>query len=278
MCRESSGSQVLALNEELRRLIHQFDEQQSLIQNHENNIAGKQRELADLESRQATNAKAQEAIEAAKATLQVKIDDLTSQLSDRDKERQDHHANRQELEKQLDGLRQTMAAKSDEDIRRREVDNSREAEMSRLRDQTSTLQKSLDDHRESSAKMANQLRVDVEGLKSSHQAAQRDLKASQAILKKKEEELAEVRKAVDAADERRRGVEIELREVRAQKEKVESDMQAVGSAKDVGAENLQRPAESPLTPLSRYTGSRAQNPGHAGEVQRARRCGIADRG
>ena len=185
---DASGSKLSGLNEELQRLGLQYDEAQATVRRHEMSIAAKQRELAEMESKQATNSKAREAVESAKAALQVRIDALTSDLAIRDQERSQHSAARQKLEKELDNLRKVMDAKSTEDIRRQEAEKSREVEMTRLREQSTAL-KLLDDQRETAQRLANQLRVDVEGLKTSHTTAQRDLKSAQANLKAKEEDL-----------------------------------------------------------------------------------------
>ena len=230
---ESSGSQVSALNEELRRMTLQFDELQSTIKRHESTIVAKQRELTDMESRQATTSKAQEVVEKAKSELQMRIDALMAELALRDQEKSQHSTVRQKLEREIDDLRQVMDAKSSEDIKRREADKSREAEMTRLRDQSTSLQQVLDEQRETAQRLANQLRVDVEGLKNSHTNAQRDLKTAQAGLKEKETDLERLQRDIEAIQERRRGIEGELNGVKSQADGAEKQLRAATQAKEV---------------------------------------------
>ena len=202
------------------------------MKRHEKTIAAKRRELADMESKQATNSKAREAVESAKAALQIKIDALTSDLALRDQERYQHSSARQKLEKELDDLRKVMDVKSTEDIRRQEADRSREAEMTRLREQSTALQKLLDDQRETAQRLANQLRVDVEGLRTSHTTAQRDLKSAQAGLQSKEGDLEKLQRDIEAVQERRRAIEGELKGARNQADGTERQLKSALRAKE----------------------------------------------
>lgn len=204
-----------------------------MVKRHEATISLKLKEIASLESQRKASVQAQEVSDQAKAALQVKAEALTSQIATRDRERQDQTSARQKLEKELDDLRKTMAAKSSEDSKRQEADRSREAEMSRVREQAGALQKALDDQRDAAQSLANRLRVDVEGLKSSHTAAQRDLKTAQAALKDREGSLMQKQSEVDRAEERRRQVEAELSAVREQVKATEDRLRSAVKGRDV---------------------------------------------
>ena len=218
----------------MHRFRGQFDDLQLLIKKHESTITAKQREIADLETQRAGSLKSQEAASIAITALQVHIDDLAAEVATQDLEKKEHSSVRQKLEKELDDLRKVMAAKSNEDFRRQEADKSREAEMTRLREQAASLQKALDDQRDTAAKMANQLRVDVEGLRQGHTTSQRDLKAAQALLKEKESELVRLQKEMDKVEQTKRVIDAELRTVKDHIGAMESKLQGALGAKDVG--------------------------------------------
>jgi myosin protein heavy chain len=134
-----------------------------------------------------------------------------------------------------------MAAKSSEDNKRLEVDKSREAEMARLREEVIKLQKTLDEQREGAQQLANKLKVDVEALRQSHTAAQRELKTVQGTLKDKEAELAKVQSTAQAVENEKRKVEADLAGVRDQLKSTDEKLQATVSAREVSA--VQRSAE-----------------------------------
>ncbi|OCF31660.1 myosin heavy chain [Kwoniella heveanensis BCC8398] len=229
---QSGSTQISGLTDDLRRATSQVEEAQAKLKNQEATVAAKQREITDLQMQHTKALKASTDAEQARAALAVKIDSLKSELSARDKEKQAEILSRQKLQKELDGLRKVMDAKTSEDSKRQEADRSREAEMSRLRDQVSQLQKSLDDQREAAQQLANKLRVDVEGLKQSHTAAQRDLKAAQAVLQEKEDLLAKAQNKINDAETARRKVEAELASVREQLSGTESRLQSAAQARD----------------------------------------------
>nr|XP_018264766.1 myosin heavy chain [Kwoniella dejecticola CBS 10117]OBR86924.1 myosin heavy chain [Kwoniella dejecticola CBS 10117] len=229
---ESGNSQVSALNEDLRRAKDSLEELQSTIKRHESALSSKQQELSNLQAQQARSQQAQEALEQAKTALQIKVDGLKAEILAKDKEKQSEILSRQKLEKELDDLRKIMAAKSSEDSKKQEADKSREQEMSRLRDQVSVLQKSLDEQREAAQQLANKLRVDVEGLKNSHTTAQRDLKAAQVALKEKEDKLAQMQLKINEVAESRRKDAKELEAVREQLSGTESRLQSTAQARD----------------------------------------------
>ncbi|WWC87933.1 uncharacterized protein L201_002833 [Kwoniella dendrophila CBS 6074] len=229
---ESGNSQLTALNEDLRSAKNQLEELQSVIKRHETAISAKQREITDLQARQTKSQKAQEESQQALTAMQVKIESLNTQIISKDKEKRSEISTRQKLEKELDDLRKVMAAKSSEDSRKQEADKSREQEMSRLRDQVSQLQRSLDDQVQAAQQLANKLRVDVESLKSSHTTAQRDLKAAQAALKDKEEKLAAMQVKINEVEEKRRKDLKELEIVREHLSGTESRLQSTAQARD----------------------------------------------
>ncbi|WRT65740.1 uncharacterized protein IL334_002688 [Kwoniella shivajii] len=229
---ESGNSQLSALSEDLRRAKIQLDELQSTIKRHESTISTKQRELFDLQSQHTKSINAQELSDQAQTALNVRIDGLKLEILAKDKERQSEISSRQKLEKELDDLREVMAAKSSEDSKKQEADRSREQEMSCLREQVSHLQKSLDDQRDAAQQLANKLRVDVEGLKSSHTSAQRDLKAAQSALREKEEKMITMQSRINEVEEKRRKDEKELEMIREKLSGTESRLQSTAQARD----------------------------------------------
>ena len=151
-------------------------------------------------------------------------------MATRDRERLQETSARQKLQKDLDDLRIVMATKSSEDNLRREADRSREAEMIRLRENVVLLQKTLDEHRENAQQLANRLRVDVEALRQSHTAAQRNLSAAQDGLREKEKTLGQLQSEANKADNLNRQVAAELTAARQQlavaDEKLRDEVQA----------------------------------------------------
>ncbi|WVQ93464.1 hypothetical protein IAU59_000538 [Kwoniella sp. CBS 9459] len=229
---QNGNTQISGLTDDLRRAKSQLEEAQGALRSQEASLASKQRAFADLQAQHNKALKTSADVEQARAALAVRMDSLKSDLSVKDKEKQTEITARQKLQKELDDLRKVMDAKTSEDSKRQEADRSREAEMSRLRDQVAQLHKSLDDQREAAQQLANKLRVDVEGLKQSHTAAQRDLKAAQAALKEKEDKLAQAQSKFNDAEASRRKVEAELDSVREQLAGTESKLQITAQARD----------------------------------------------
>ena len=116
----------------------------------------------------------------------MKIQELQEEIGKRARGREVEVTARQKIEKELDDLRLVMAAKSSEDSKRQEAERSRETEMISMRERVAAQQKALDAQREGAQQLANKLRVDVEGLRQSHTATQRDLKAAQVSLAERE--------------------------------------------------------------------------------------------
>ncbi|KAK8861619.1 hypothetical protein IAR55_002442 [Kwoniella newhampshirensis] len=236
---ESGNSQLSAITEEMRRIRVQYDELQQTVKRHESAIASKQRELSHLESQKADSIKAQEAIAQAQTALTVKVDSLRQEAATRESERQAEVVARQKVEKELDDLRKVMAAKSSEDSKRQEADRSREQEMSRLREQVAQLQKSLDNQRDAAQQLANTLRVDVEALKQSHTATQRELKAAQSALKDKEVAMGQMQAKVTEAETGKRKVDMELSAVREQLAQTENELRSNLQVRDALEKRMQ---------------------------------------
>ncbi|KAL0252329.1 hypothetical protein I308_101718 [Cryptococcus tetragattii IND107] len=226
------NEQVATLTDDLRKAKSQLEELRQAIKRHEDIISSKTREIATLESHKVTSTKAQEAADQIKTELNVKIEGLRSEVAAREREKQAEVDARQKLEKELDDLRKVMAAKTSEDQQRREADRSREQEMGRLREQAAQLQKSLDDQRETALQIANKLRIDVEGLKQSHTAAQKELKARQAEIIEKEREMGRMRAGVTQMEGERRKMESELSRLKERHEETERKLLGTMEARD----------------------------------------------
>ncbi|KAK4685841.1 hypothetical protein P7C73_g4302, partial [Tremellales sp. Uapishka_1] len=229
---DSGNTQLSTMVEEMRKVKVQYDELSQSIKRHESTIASKEKQIQELESGKSASTKSLEASHQAKAALFVKIDALQSEINAKDTEKRQEIASRDKVQQELDGLRKVMAAKSSEDSKRIEVDRSRETEMSRLREQVTAQQKALDEQRDSAAMLANKLRVDVEGLKSSHHGAQRDLKVALANLKEKESELRELQGAMTRVEDGKRNGERELRDVRDRLNRSEETLKETVIARD----------------------------------------------
>ncbi|TYJ55826.1 hypothetical protein B9479_003478 [Cryptococcus floricola] len=229
---QSGNDQVSALTDDLRKAKSQLAELQQTIKTHESTIASKTRDISTLESHKTASANAQEAADKVKTELAVQIDSLTSELAAREKEKAKEASARGKVEQELDGLRSLMAAKTSEDEQRREVDKSRDQEMSRLREQAAQLQKTLDDQRETALQLANKLRVDVEGLKQSHTSVQRELKVKIKELEEKEKEVVGAKAKVAQAESERRKAGDELARVQEQLKDTEKRLQGTVQARD----------------------------------------------
>ena len=157
------------------------------------------------------------------------------QLSDRDREKREAQSVRQKLEEELDGLRKVMAEKSSEDVRRREADKSREAEMNRLRDQVASAEKAMEDQKRAQTEAINALRVKVEGLAGQHKATEKELRAAQATLVEKTQEAARLRTQIEALEEKQRTGNKELLLVKEQREATDKELRATLTARDVSS-------------------------------------------
>ncbi|KAL1406362.1 class II myosin [Vanrija albida] len=223
---ETSTARAADLSKDVGRREAALQELRETIKGHEATISAKQTALVELEGKRATSAKAHEASEAAKAALQVTIDGLKSEFSQKDKERQTLVGEKAKLEKSLDELRKVMDAKVSEEIKRKEVDRSREAENSDLRKQVSQLQELQEKQRENAAQLANKLRVDIDGLRQRHSAAERDLASTKEALKSKESLLTRTLAASTDAEKARKQAETERRNVQSQLKSTEEERDA----------------------------------------------------
>ena len=230
---ESGNSQTAALNDELRNMKSQFDDLQIVIKRQETTISSEQKKLADLENQLTASTKVRQASDRAKSALQVKIDGLVVSLADRDNDRKDAALARHKLEQELDDLRKVMADKSSEDIRRREADKSREAEMTRLRAQVLAGEKARDEQQKAQTDFVNTLRVQLEGLQGQHKSAEKELKTVRSALKDKETELGRVKNDMEKLEEKIRAGAKELQTVREQLGALDSKLRLTAKARDV---------------------------------------------
>jgi myosin protein heavy chain len=198
-------------------------------------VAAKVAELRDLQGKMADSASALQAAEKDKAALGVKIDTLSSQLAAREKERSADAAARQRLESELDDLRKVMAAKSSEDIKRQEADRSREAEMSRLREQVAAAQKGLDDQISQSQKLSEKLRVDFEGIASAYKAAQGEVTSLKSAIASKEKEADAARLDKERYAREARESRDELGRVQDRIKSLDGELSAMGVVRDVSS-------------------------------------------
>jgi myosin protein heavy chain len=150
----------------------------------------------------------------------------------RDKERQKDTSARQKLESDLDGLRKVMAAKTSEDIKRQEVDKSREVEMTRLRSQVGQIQSELDAQRKKEQQLVSKVREEVEGLKQRHKTTDKELKAAMAELQDKEALLGQLQQTGLRAEERQREADAELASVKAKLSTTEDKLQTTTRSRD----------------------------------------------
>lgn len=244
---------------------------QGLIRKHESSIAAKQKQIADLEQQRSAAAKAQQESDTAKAALQVKVDALFTEIKDRDRERSDATVARHKLEKEMDDLRKLMADKSSEDVRRKEAERSREAEMNRLREQVAAGDLAREEQQKKQTEFANALRVKVESLQSLHKSTDKELKAVQAALADKEKELSRVKVEQEKLDEARRAGEKDLLAVREQLKSTETRLLATNQARNV-SKQLQHVRRRADVTGFREAGQRFSEP-----IRRSRRRGHCHR-
>lgn len=139
--------------------------------------------------------------------LHADIDTLDNQLA---QEKQEHGADneaRRKLQNERDELRTLLATKTSEETRRSEVEKSKEAELSSLRNQCAKLQQELTDSRRSAVEIQNKLKVDLEhitrehtNLQSSHSSLSERERIAQAQLTRAQGHLAELERANRSAD------------------------------------------------------------------------------
>lgn len=202
---------------------------QEMIKAHEATLMAKSQAIADLEGKHSASVKAHEATESARAALQTKAESLASEIAARDRQIQKDAAERATLEKSLDELRKVMDAKANEDVKRREVEKSREAEMASLRQQVASLHQSQEKQRENAIALANKLRVDIDALRQRHSTAEKNLAASNDALKAKTSEAKKLESAADAAHKAKRAIETDLEQLKARLRATEGSLNGANS-------------------------------------------------
>lgn len=206
---EKANSQLDALTTELKRRDEDLQDLQEIAKGHESTISAKQQAIKDLDAKNAALVKARDASESNAAALKVEIDNLKSNLRTRDKERDDNVAERSKLQKLLDELRASMAAKTSEEVKLREAQRSREAEMADLRKEAAQHQRNLEEYQKTTAQAAGKLRVEIDNLRKRHMTAEKDLKTANETLKLKISEIEKLAASASIANKAQREAQAE---------------------------------------------------------------------
>jgi myosin protein heavy chain len=156
--------------------------------------------------------------------LHADLDTLDSQLAQEKQEHQADNEARRKLQNERDELRTLLATKTSEETRRSEVEKSKEAELTSLRNQCAKLQQELTDSRHSAIEIQNKLKVDLEqvtreytSLQSSHASLSDRERIAQAQLTRVQGHLAELERA-------KRSMDSELLSLRARQHDSESQL------------------------------------------------------
>lgn len=231
---ELSNAQVTALSKDVKKREAELGEVHEMVKAHETTISAKQMAIVDLEGQRSAVVKDHEKALADRTSLQSKVVTLQADLVARDKERQQELAEKTKLQKALDELRAAMDAKTSEDIKRREVERSREAETADLRKQVGLLQEAQEKQRDNAVQLANKLRADVDALRQRHATAERDLATANQTIKAKVSEFGKLEAASSEAFKIRKAAEAELDGVRAQLKSTESQLKGMNATCQVG--------------------------------------------
>jgi chromosome segregation ATPase len=224
--------------------------------------------LADMDQIHLEHEAAQKHI----AELQAQVATLEDQLEVQATDKQRDNAARHRLQKEIDELRNVMAAKASEDTRRTEVHRSREKELTNLRAQYAKLTEELDELRRTSTESQARLKLELDDANHNRvnlEQVQKELAANQAENIKRRESaeatLAEVQRVS-------RSMESEVRLLKERSSKLEAELAETVKGKEVGISSFPRSAcitfliES-ATSISLCTI----------QVSRLRRCCAADR-
>lgn len=226
-------SQLTALNKELKRRDEDLKDLQEIALAHESTISAKQLAIKDLDGKTASLVKDVETEKAAKSALQTEVSNLKSSLSARDREKEADAAERSKLQKALDDLREIMAAKTTEEVKLREAQRSREAEMADLRKEAAQHQRNLEDFKKSTTQAAGKLRVEVDNLRQRHSAAEKDLKTANETLRLKIAEIEKLSRTASLALKAQKTAEGERDTVAGQLKDLEMALQDVTAERKV---------------------------------------------
>lgn len=223
LCSDVAKSKVDMLEEDVRQVNLQMSELSRTATDYSNMIQRKEAEIARLTAE--LTAMKKERDRSAQQTahlenqLEVLLGDFETQKADREAESQA----RLKLQREIDELRATMAAKASQDSKLREVEKSKEQEMSSLRSETKKLHNELADARRLSLDTQNKLKVELEVA----QRKLRELESSHHELVQKsttnDSKLLELENSLAEASKSKRVIEEELRAVRTRQ--VDTDTQ-----------------------------------------------------
>jgi myosin protein heavy chain len=176
-----------------------------------------------------------EAIQKQTAELHAHVSALEDQLETQAADKQRDTANRNRLQREIDELRNVMAAKASEDTRRGEVHRSREKELTTLRAQHAKLAEELDTIRRGNAESQARLKMELEEAslaRSTLEQAYKELSATQADNIKRRE-TAEA--GLVESQRIMRSMESEIRVIKERSSKLEADFAEAVKSKEVGA-------------------------------------------
>lgn len=219
--------------EQAAELARTATEYSQMLQKKESEMAELQTELQAMRSEHLAISKTISELEAQSQALQEALDNSTS-------ERQRDKAARTKLQKEIDDLRNVMAAKASEDTRRSEVQRSKEKELVGLRAQTSKLQESLEEARRVSVETQSRLKIELEENQRRRENVEQAYKELEDHVtdnvegrKKAEVGLAEAQKTV-------RSLESDVQSLRTKLVQTEGDLADATKAKEVSGDLICR--------------------------------------
>ncbi|KAG8927012.1 hypothetical protein FRC02_008540 [Tulasnella sp. 418] len=241
--RDTSKSKADSLEDEVRQAKDQLNELARNASDYESMIQKKESDIVRITSELGTFRRQMEAARKANVELQAQMNTLTTELDGQKLEKDRTTRDRSKIQAELDELRSLMAAKTDEETKRNEVEKNKEAELATLRAQVDTLRKDLAEARRTAAEKQNTLQVDLDNLKVQYDAAQKSYQEAASNLKVHEERLSEVEAGYINAEKAKRMAESELQSVKSRQ--IDMDGQVAEATK--AKEALERQLAAALT-------------------------------
>jgi myosin protein heavy chain len=222
----ASDKELRTMKTQLEELTRTATDYTAMLKRKETEISQLLTNMDDLHVEREQSLKHTSELQAHTASLEEQLEVSTA-------ERQREHAARNRLQKEIDDLRNVMAAKASEDTRKNEAHRSREKELTNLRAQHSKLGEQLEDVRRSNAESHARMKIELEEATHNRSA----LEQSQKELLAKQTDNLKRREAAEAslADSQRaqRSMESEIRVLKERSVKLEGELAETTKSKEV---------------------------------------------
>jgi myosin heavy chain 9/10/11/14 len=167
------------------------------------------------------------------AALQNDVEVIAGLLEAEKEARNQDTAARDKLQKELDTLRATMAAKTSEDNKRAEVEKAKEAEIADLRSQVKRLQQDLSESKQTALETQNKLKLELDHssrelntLRDTHKSVIRKESTAQ-------KEVAQLQASLSELEKSKRTLESELHSIRSRQSDSDAQLAEAVKAKEV---------------------------------------------